>query len=67
MPGPICSLNGCGAWACSESHETRGTSLAVGPADLGPELGAQEVRVWLNGKEERIVQFNKIPEHDGEF
>ena len=35
------------------------------PTVIGPELEAKDVTVWLNGREEKIVQFNKIPEYDG--
>jgi hypothetical protein len=37
------------------------------PTVIGPELDAAGVRIWLNGREERIVRFDKIPEYDGTF
>jgi hypothetical protein len=37
------------------------------PTVIGPELKAEDVRVWLDGKEERIVQFDMIPESCGKF
>ena len=35
------------------------------PTVIGPELEAEDVRVWLNGSEQKIVQFDKIPECNG--
>lgn len=40
-------------------------AMKKSPTVIGPELTAKNVRVWLNGKEEKIVQFNQIPEYDG--
>jgi hypothetical protein len=37
------------------------------PTVIGPELNADDVRVWLDGKEEKIVRFDMIPEYDGGF
>lgn len=37
------------------------------PTVIGPELKAGDVKVWLNGKEEKIVRFDRIPEYDGGF
>lgn len=37
------------------------------PTVIGPELEAQDVKVWLNDKEQKVVQFNQIPEYDGEI
>jgi len=34
------------------------------PTVIGPELKAGDVKVWLNGKEEKIFRFDRIPEYD---
>ena len=45
-----------------EERERQHAAMRDSPTVIGPELQAEDVRVWLNGKEEKIVQFNKIPE-----
>lgn len=40
-------------------------AMKESPTVIGPELEASDVTVWLNGKPEKIVQFNKVPEYDG--
>jgi hypothetical protein len=50
-----------------EERKTMTAAMKDSPTVIGPELEAKDVKVWLNGKEERIVQFSKIPEYDGEF
>jgi len=49
--------------------ETKATIAAMkdSPTVIGPELEAADVKVWLNGNEERIVRFDRIPEYDGDF
>jgi hypothetical protein len=37
------------------------------PTVIGPELKAGDVKVWLNGKEEKIFRFDRIPEYDEGF
>ena len=34
---------------------------------IGPELEANDVSVWFDGREQKIVQFNMIPEYCGDF
>jgi hypothetical protein len=36
------------------------------PTVLGPELDTSNVRIWLNGKEERVVRLDQVPEF-GDF
>jgi hypothetical protein len=36
------------------------------PTAIGPELKAEDVKVWLDGKPVPIVQFNQIPEAEGD-
>lgn len=45
-----------------EERERQHAAMKTSPTIIGPELTAEDVRVWLNGEEETIVQFNKIPE-----
>jgi hypothetical protein len=40
--------------------------LRVSPTALGPELKAENVKVWLDGKPQPILQFNQIPEAEGD-
>jgi hypothetical protein len=49
--------------------ETKAMMVALrdSPTAIGPELAAADVRVWLNGNEEPIVRFDRIPEYDGDF
>ncbi len=35
------------------------------PTAIGPELKAENVRVWLDGKPCPVVQMNQVPEFDG--
>ena len=35
------------------------------PTVIGPELKAENVKVWLNDSEQEVVQFDKIPEYNG--
>jgi hypothetical protein len=42
-------------------------ALKVSATAIGPELEAADVKVWLNGNEEPIVRFDRIPEYDGDF
>ena len=54
-------------WVQGEERKAMTAAMKDKPTVIGPELEANDVKVWLNGKEERIVQFNRIPEYDGEF
>ena len=49
--------------------ETKAMMVALkdSPTAIGPELEAADVKVWLNGNEEPIVRFDRIPEYDGDF
>ena len=49
--------------------ETKAMMMALkdSPTAIGPELEAADVRVWLNGVDEPIVRFDRIPEYDGDF
>ena len=40
--------------------------LRASPTALGPELKAENVKVWLDGQPQRILQFNQIPEAEGD-
>jgi hypothetical protein len=42
-------------------------ALKDSPTAIGPELETADVRVWLNGVEEPVVRFDRIPEYDGAF
>jgi hypothetical protein len=39
-----------------------GPAMKASPTAIGPELKADQVKVWLDGKPIPIVQFNQIPE-----
>lgn len=43
-----------------------GAALKDSPTTIGPELKADNVKVWLDGKPVRIAQFNQIPEALGD-
>lgn len=49
--------------------ETRVMTAAMkdSPTVIAPELEADEVTVWLDGREEKIVRFDRVPEYDGGF
>jgi len=52
------------------SDEERKATMAAmkrSPTAIGPELQASDVTVWLNGVPQKIVQFDRIPECDGDF
>ncbi len=49
-----------------EEQEKQEAAMKESPTVIGPELKAEDVRVWLNDKEEPIVQFDLIPECDGD-
>jgi hypothetical protein len=52
------------------SAKERPAALAAmkdSPTVLAPELKAEDVSVWLNGRPEKIVRFDMIPEYDGGF
>ena len=46
-----------------EEKESMETAMKESPTVIGPELKAENVRVWLDGGEQKIVQFNMIPEY----
>ena len=50
-----------------EEKDNMETAMKASPTVIGPELKAEEVRVWLDGKEQKIVQFNMIPEYCRDF
>ena len=37
-------------------------ALKKSPVAIGPELTEKNVQVWLDGKKQKITQFNMIPE-----
>jgi len=41
-------------------------AMKESPTAIGPELEAQDIAVWLDGEQQTIVQFNKVPEYDGD-
>jgi hypothetical protein len=54
----------------SVSDEERKATMAAmkrSPTAIGPELQASDVTVWLNGVPQKIAQFDRIPEYDGDF
>jgi hypothetical protein len=40
-------------------------AMKESPTAIGPELEAKDISVWLDGEQQTIVQFNKVPEYDG--
>lgn len=42
-------------------------AMKESPTVIGPDLEAKDVMVWLDGKQQTIKQFNKVPEYDGDF
>jgi hypothetical protein len=58
--------NGDG-WVRDDERKAMEAAMAASPTVIGPELEAKDVKVWLNGNEERIVQFTRVPEYDGAF
>jgi hypothetical protein len=42
-------------------------AMKLGPTAIGPELQAADVTVWLNGVRQKIAQFDRIPEYDGDY
>lgn len=54
-------------WVRDAERKAMEAAMAASPTVIGPELEAGDVRVWLNGNEERIVQLTKVPEYDGAF
>lgn len=49
-----------------EEQAAMGVAMRDSATVIGPELEAEDVTVWLDGVEEPIVQFNRIPEYDGD-
>ena len=41
-------------------------AMKQSPTAIGPELEAKDIEVWLDGQRQTIVQFNKVPEYDGD-
>lgn len=50
-------------WVQGEERKTMQAAIKASPTVIRPKLGGQDVKVWLNGKEERSIQFNRIPEY----
>jgi len=48
-----------------EERKKMEEAMKLSPTVIGPVLQASDVRVWLNGKEQKIEQFNLIPEYNG--
>jgi len=47
---------------CDSEKDALGPAMKASPTAIGPELKADQVKVWLDGKPLPIVQFNQIPE-----
>ena len=60
LPNP--NGNGVISNAAKERMEA---AMKKSPTAIGPELRAKDVEVWLDGRQQKIVQFNKVPEYDG--
>ena len=48
-----------------KERERLDQDMKTSPTVIGPELTADDVKVWLNGRPEKIVQFDRIPEYGG--
>ncbi|MEW6754207.1 MAG: hypothetical protein AB1505_24980 [Candidatus Latescibacterota bacterium] len=42
-------------------------AMAASPTAIGPELRPEDVKVWLDGEEQRVVRLDQIPECDGDI
>lgn len=62
--GVLPNANGNGAIS-NAAKERMVAAMKKSPTAIGPELRAKDVEVWLDGKPQTIVQFNKVPEYDG--
>ena len=51
----------------AEERNAMTAAMKDSPTVIGPELEAADVTVWLNGVAQKIEQFNRIPEFDGDF
>ncbi len=54
-------------WVSPEERKAMVAAMKQSPTAIGPELQASDVSVWLNGVPQRIAQFDRIPEYDGDF
>jgi hypothetical protein len=50
--------NGDG-WVRDDERKAMKAAMAASPTVIGPELEAKDVRVWLNGTEERITRCRR--------
>jgi len=50
-----------------KEREAMVAAMKQTPTAIGPELQAADVAVWMNGVPQKIAQFNRIPEYDGDF
>lgn len=48
-----------------EERKAMEAAMRDSPTVIGPELRVEDVKVWLNGAEQQIVQFDRIPEYNG--
>ena len=58
--------NGDGILSDSD-RERQMQEMRNSPIAIGPELSSDDIQIWLNGKEEQVVQVNQIPEYDGDI
>jgi hypothetical protein len=58
--------DGDGLISDAESQKMR-AAMKESPTVIGPELEAKDVSVWVDGRQQTIAQFNKIPEYDGDI
>jgi len=54
-------------WVSDEERKATMAAMRQSPTAIGPELQASDVTVWLDGVPQKIVQFDRIPECDGEY
>jgi hypothetical protein len=49
------------------NEESMAAALKESPTALAPELTAEDVKVWLNGQEQKVRQLDMLPECDGDY
>jgi len=50
-----------------EERKKMAAAMKESPTVIGPELEAKDVMVWIDGRQQTIAQFNKVPEYDGDL
>jgi hypothetical protein len=54
-------------WVSHEERKAMTAAMKRSPTVIGPELQASDVTVWLNEVPQKIAQFDRIPEYDGDY